>query len=144
MFIMVQLSHILFTKGHRVEIQKSQFGSAHLIVIAIVIVLIGALGFVYWQNNIENKEVSVKNNPTVTKIDNDNSVANKIEDNNTQTKTEEPTEQIFSDALFAFNYPDTGWTIKANTFNGYEKTGYVSLGRTIIKVGQWGQNKVRV
>jgi len=52
--------------------KKTQSGSAHLIIIiALAVVLIGTLGFVFWQNFMQPKTVSVQNNKTDTTIKTD-------------------------------------------------------------------------
>lgn len=58
------------TKGHLVNKQKSQSGFAHhlIIIIAIVAVVIGALGYVYWKNFMQPK-VTADAIASITKSD---------------------------------------------------------------------------
>lgn len=97
--------------------QNNQSGSAHIpiIVIILTIALLGALGFVYYQNFILKKEVLIKNSDISTA---------KAEDN--------------SFNLFTFDHPDIGWKIKADTFNGIEDKDYVSLESDDYKSGPMG------
>jgi YD repeat-containing protein len=61
---------INLTKGHLVNKQKYQSGFAHhlIIIISIVVVVIGSLGYVYWKNFMQPK-VTANNTTSVTKPD---------------------------------------------------------------------------
>lgn len=53
-------------KGCKVKNQKHQFGSAHLVIIVVLsLALIGALGFVFWQNFMQPKEITTQANSVV-------------------------------------------------------------------------------
>lgn len=53
---MIKLTHHSLTKGHLVNKRKSQSGFAHLaIIIVLVVALLGALGYIYWQNFMQPK-----------------------------------------------------------------------------------------
>lgn len=82
-------------KGHIVKNQKSQSGSAHLIVLIILVVLlIGSLGFIFWQNFL-----------------------NKPKGNTNQTTTSAEETKSYSNDYYSFNYPSTGWAITAGKIN---------------------------
>lgn len=61
---------INFTKGHLVNKQKYQSGFAHhlIIIVAIVVVIIGSLGYVYWKNFMQPK-VTTNATTSTTKLD---------------------------------------------------------------------------
>lgn len=56
-------------KGYIVKKQNTQSGSAHLVIIIIlVLALIGALGFVFWQNFMQSKDNNKQENTSVKTI----------------------------------------------------------------------------
>lgn len=110
-------------KGHLLNKHKSQSGSAHLIIVVVLLfALVGGLGFVFWQNRANTQvNTSTTNNKKIDKIDNGLI--------NTDT-TEEPTAtsiateltKIVADANFktglSIKYPD-GWVVTSKYDDSY-------------------------
>lgn len=98
--------------------RKEQVGSAHVIVIFVLIIaLLGALGFVFYQNFIKEQSNSKTDDHSVVKTD--------------QTK-------VYSDDSFSFNYPSDGWAI----MSGIDEVGgpgsgdrYISMTTDILVDG---------
>lgn len=83
-----------------VKNSSSQKGSAHVIIIVVLIVaLVGTLGFIFWQNFIDKKpSVSSDGNKSQTSVD--------ISD-----KTDPDLEsQLYEDQTLSFKYPQD-WTV---------------------------------
>lgn len=106
MFDLIKLCLILFIKGDLVGKQKSQSGSAHLIIIIVLaLALIGTLGFVVWQNFINKNEASQQKSEksggtTTTK---DTSFLVSVTNNNSKT--------------VSFSYP-SDWNVAESFING--------------------------
>ena len=85
---------------------QKQSGSAHVIIIVVLaLVIAGLLGFVFWQNFIVKKDdgKSVTQQSTGTGTE------------KTETKGEDNLTYKGSD--FTFQYPKSGWTIKETSYN---------------------------
>jgi len=85
-----------------VKKQNNQSGFAHLgiVVIILTIALIGTLGFVFYQNFIQNKD-------NIAKVEDANK--NTDPNNNTSNDADKQTDLTYSDKQFNFSYPKTGW-----------------------------------
>lgn len=134
--------------------QKYKSGIAHLAVMIIVtLLIIGGLGYVCFQSFSQNKKAADnksvdQNNKKV--VDNESIDQKEISDEKNDTsKTKEESdaaepeidelkEKTYSGDLFSFDYPETGWTIKNDMFNGNETNGYVSLETDDYKSGPMG------
>jgi hypothetical protein len=86
---------------------NKQQGSAHVIVVGVlVIALFGALGFIFWQNFINKEEVVTKTEVT-TPAETKNTGAVKVD----QTKT-------YDGSDYSFEYPANNWLV-VETRNDY-------------------------
>jgi len=104
-------------EGHFVKNRNNQTGSAHLIIIIVlVIALLGSLGFVFWQNFVK-----VKDNQPVQ----NNQISNTTDKSATASKTSNETKltEIAADDLvgtnLALKYPKT-WTATHEDFSTVE------------------------
>lgn len=104
---MFKLIHHSFTKGHLVNKQKSQSGFVHLgiVVIILSVALIGTLGFVFYQNFVEKKSYNLTNTSkeVVKGADQNKDITDKTADSSLGS---------FSNDIYSFNYPKTGWTVE--------------------------------
>jgi len=75
-----------------------QKGSAHVVIIVIlVLALIGALGFILWQNFIKDSSRDT--------------VVEQVETNNAQVETTQNDNKTYDDSELTFEYPATGWNL---------------------------------
>ena len=95
-----------------------QKGSAHVIIIAgLVLLLLGALGFIFWQNFINKSD---KQSATAQPA-----VANKVEQKNTKAK-ESYDGTYTSGGNFQAKIPN-GWTVDSGAYDGYADSQLVLL-----------------
>ena len=114
---------------------KNQKGSAHVVIIVILTLLVlGLLGFVFWQNFVvakdATKDTNGSGNQIVTKDES-------REDANKLTETKSITE---SGATFSFKYPKN-WTIKeteTNQGNLSSADGSIYYDYSLIPMGGFG------
>lgn len=132
-----------FTKGHLVSKTKLQSGSAHLIVIFIlVLTIIGLLGFVFWQNFMQPKATMISNSDSSNSSSTtaDTSSEETDTDNNTVILNKSFTENVTGENL-TLDYPD-GWTIESKTgLNPSQATShtntYITSPDANVKITFW-------
>ena len=84
---------------------NKQSGSAHVVVVTIlVLALLGALGFIFWQNFLSKKEDSLK--PAA--------MTSEEEPKKVETKV---ATSIYSNDAFSFEYPAEGWIAKETRYD---------------------------
>lgn len=94
-------------KGHFVKTKNSQTGSAHAIIIVIlVLVLIGSLGFIFWQNFIQKKTETIAKNTTPSTSTSKSTSANKTTPT-TEVALTEVAADNFTGTNLALKYPKT-------------------------------------
>ncbi len=85
--------------------RQSQTGSAHVIVIVLLVVaLLGTLGFVFYQNFIAKKE--------------DNSTKQVVTQTNTDASATTTTQVAFNSSIYELDYPKNGWSVSTEKLNG--------------------------
>jgi len=86
---------------------NKQQGSAHVIVVVILVVaLLGALGFIFWQNFLKKDEVAKQSETTKT-TDVPKTEAEK-----------EPATKTYEATAYSFEYPADGWVADLSTSDG--------------------------
>lgn len=84
-----------------------QKGSAHaIIVIGLVILLAGALGFIFWQNFLQKDDAEGE----------EVAVSKKQEAPAPKDTVAKVTNQVFTSDEMTFEYPATGWKVKKSDF----------------------------
>jgi hypothetical protein len=79
---------------------NKQQGSAHVIVVGVLVVaLLGALGFIFWQNFLQDDQDEDQAKTTVAKTD----------DRNAPVATENV--NIYENDSYSFNYPVENWNV---------------------------------
>jgi hypothetical protein len=110
-----------FKKGHHM---KSQNGSVHVVLIAVLVVaLIGTLGYVYW-NSLQSKEADTSNTMDTSKSVEAYKRTSTVP--NTWKKYNDETQGI------SFSYP-SNWTVIPNSKGNPDKFNYE------IGMGPWKQ-----
>lgn len=121
--------------------QKYKSGIAHLAVMIIVtLLIIGGLGYVCFQSFSQNKKAADNKSVDQKEISDEKNDTSKTKEESDAAEPEidELKEKTYSGDLFSFDYPETGWTIKNDMFNGNETKGYVSLETDDYKSGPMG------
>ena len=88
---------------------KTKRGDAHaVIIIALVVAIIGLLGFVIWQNYLAPKDDKKQETETVEQ---EKKQEKPVE------KTPEETTKTYDGEHYSFAYPKSGWTIQESDYN---------------------------
>lgn len=88
--------------------QKHQSGSVHLVVVIVLIVaLVGALGFIFWRNFIQDKVINKENNETTASIPKTDAPA-AVKDVTAEWLTYEGT--LFGG--YSIKYPSEDWSVQ--------------------------------
>lgn len=95
----------------------SQKGSAHVILVgAMAVALLGALGFIFWQNFVQKEEVA-------------SSEVKTVKDESVDEKTVEPEKvdntNLYDGSTYSFRYPNQGWLV-VEVRNDYDPNNAVN------------------